>query len=124
MTIRIPVKFLLFILYTAAVLAGAFGISYAVFEWRDDDADSSVTIEQLDERLDGLDGSVKGLRSRIDSVSSRVDGLTLTGPSGSRACHDALLDFILVVAERASSGGSPALVRDAEEAVDDFNRSC
>ncbi len=35
MAIRIPLRFLLFILYTAALLGGAFGISYAVFEWRD-----------------------------------------------------------------------------------------
>ena len=42
MTINIPLKAVAFVLYTMALLGGAFGISYAVFEWRDDDA-TSVT---------------------------------------------------------------------------------
>ncbi len=34
MTIRIPLTAIAFILYTVALLGGAFGISYGVFEWR------------------------------------------------------------------------------------------
>ena len=39
MTIQVPLRALLFVLYTIAVLAGSFGISYAVFEWRGDESD-------------------------------------------------------------------------------------
>ena len=40
MTIHISLRFLLFVLYTTALLGGAFGISYAVFEWRGGNVDS------------------------------------------------------------------------------------
>ena len=45
MTNRIPVKFLLFVLYTVALLGGAFGISYAVFEWRDGDTADTIQLQ-------------------------------------------------------------------------------
>ncbi len=48
MTIRIPLRFLLFVLYTTALLGGAFGISYAVFEWRDDDGAIERRIDDLE----------------------------------------------------------------------------
>ena len=35
MAIRIPLKAVAFVVYTLALFGGAFGISYAVFEWRD-----------------------------------------------------------------------------------------
>lgn len=93
MTIRIPLRALLFVLYTAAVLGGAFGISYAVFEWREDggESDGSLTLESLDARIDNVDG-------RVDSVSSRVSGLsTSSGSNDSSVCHGDLRDLILVV---------------------------
>lgn len=34
MTINIPLKAVAFVVYTLALLGGAFGVSYAVFEWR------------------------------------------------------------------------------------------
>ena len=37
MTINISLRFVLFVVYTLALMGGAFGISYAVFEWRDDE---------------------------------------------------------------------------------------
>ena len=45
MTIRIPPRFLLFVLYTAALLGGAFGISYAVFEWRDGETADTIQLQ-------------------------------------------------------------------------------
>jgi len=44
MIARIPVRALLFVLYTVALLGGAFGISYAVFEWRDDENDAEPQV--------------------------------------------------------------------------------
>ena len=44
-------------LYTLALLGGAFGISYAVFEWRDDSAVS----ESIEQRLGGVNGRVDGV---------------------------------------------------------------
>jgi hypothetical protein len=129
MTIRIPFRALLVVLYTAAILAGAFGISYAVFEWRDDDdgpdsgpilqATDSPTLETINERLDGLDGSVKNLQGRVDVLSDWRTAWINLGK-----CHNAIEDLILVLGERVASGGSPALARDAEEALMDFNRYC
>ena len=37
MTIRISLRAVAFVVYTLALLGGAFGISYAVFEWQDSD---------------------------------------------------------------------------------------
>ena len=56
MTIRISLKVAAFVAYTVALLGGAFGISYAVFEWRDSDgSDNTSAIEQ---RIDELEGKV------------------------------------------------------------------
>ncbi len=121
MTIRIPIRLVLFILYTAAVLGGAFGISYVVFQWRDDNGRSETTVESLDKRM-------QNLVTRLDTLNGDISNLRtefrLSSPPSDSQCHNALLDLILVVAERASSGGSPALVRDGEEAVEDINRHC
>ena len=50
MTINIPLKAVAFVLYTLALLGGAFGISYAVFEWRHDEA--AVEIQPQSEQDD------------------------------------------------------------------------
>ncbi len=56
MTIRISLRVAAFVVYTLALLGGAFGISYAVFEWRDSDgSDNTSAIEQ---RIDVLEGNV------------------------------------------------------------------
>ena len=62
MTIHIPVRFILFLLYTLALLGGSFGISYAVFEWRDESP--SVA------RVDDIDAHVNDLETRISRLSS------------------------------------------------------
>jgi len=43
-TIRISLRVVAFVVYTLALLGGAFGISYAVFEWRDDGGPSDCDI--------------------------------------------------------------------------------
>jgi len=72
MIIRIPVRLLLALLYTAGVLGAAFGISYAVFEWRDAEGGStgSVTLESLDSRIDSLGGRVSSLSGASGGVSA------------------------------------------------------
>ena len=53
MTFHISLRFVLFVVYTLALLVGAFGISYAVFEWRDDD-------EAIERRIDDLERQSAG----------------------------------------------------------------
>ena len=48
MTIRLSLRAVAFVVYTVALLGGAFGISYAVFEWRDSDS-------AIESRIDGLE---------------------------------------------------------------------
>ena len=57
MTVRIPLRALLLILYSAAMLGGAFGISYAVFEWRDD-VPTGIDLSAIEQKIDELEGKV------------------------------------------------------------------
>lgn len=117
MTIRIPLRVLLFVLYTGAILGGAFGISYAVFEWRDDDADSdgALTLESLDKRIDALG-------DRIDSVRTAAGAATSVDSS---SCHNALKSMIFAVTEAlATQSLGPALEKDIREADTAFNQHC
>ncbi len=127
MTIRIPVQFLLFMLYTVAVLAGAFGISYAVFEWRDGDgaSDSDITIESLYGRIDDLNSQVRSLEGQVGSLTNRIGSLSSPSDSDSTQCHGAILSLILVTIE-AQQGqlGGTALERELRELQNDFNAYC
>jgi len=53
---------ILFLLYTLALLGGSLGISYAVFEWRDESP--SVA------RVDDIDARVNDLETRISRLTS------------------------------------------------------
>lgn len=126
MTLHIPVKFMLFVLYTCALLGGAFGISYAVFEWRDDGggSDSGLTLESLEARIDKVDG-------RVDSVTNRVSGLsTASGSNDSTACHNAILARVGGLFEATLLGlqgvGSipPSLAQVERESNADIGRYC
>ena len=72
MTIHIPCMFLLFVLYTCAVLGGAFGISYAVFEWRDDSPDKTE-VGEIEAIIEQLDDDMGKLESRISTLSSDIN---------------------------------------------------
>jgi len=78
MTIRIPPKFLLFVLYTAALLGGAFGISYAVFEWRD--GETAETNQSQPSPTPGIDAAgcqaAVALFEAIDAVLERANNPT------------------------------------------------
>ena len=54
MTINIPFKAVAFVLYTLALLGGAFGISYAVFEWRDDEP-IGIDLSAIEQKIDALE---------------------------------------------------------------------
>ncbi len=83
MTFRIPTVLLVGVPIILIVLLGSFLMSYAVFEWRHDDgaSDGGLTLESLDERIDGLDGSLNNLDGRVDSVSSRGSVTVSIAPS-------------------------------------------
>ncbi len=88
MTVRVPVNLVVFVLYSAAILVGAFGISYGVFEWRHEDGGSATEMAALDYRISFVRDN---FNSRIDSLRTDVGALSLSGDS--KACHLALRDL-------------------------------
>ena len=125
MTIRIPVRLVLSILYTIAVLAVAFGISYGVFEWRDDD--TGATLESLGERIDVLDSDVGKLDGRVGSLNTRVAGLSTTtgGSTESAQCHGVLWDLTIFEGQiRAGEIAGSAFDQKVEELTDAFSAYC
>ena len=120
MTIRIPAQFIAFVVYTVALLGGAFGISYAVFEWRDDEveSDGTITLESLDNRIDRLDGQITSLSSRVGNVS------LASGSTDSRQCHRALADLSIAVAEGITQGLGLSLTEKIRQVEADFNLYC
>ncbi len=99
MTIQIPVKFLLFVLYTAAILGGAFGISYAVFEWRDEGErpDGGITLQSLDSRIDSLSSSSGG-----STGISAFEARTIAQEEANEAFERALKATICIESFRGS----------------------
>ena len=117
MTIHIPVRLLLFVLYTCAVLGGAFGISYAVFEWRDDSPDKAE-VSELEASLEELDDDVGTLRSRISTLSSDID--TASGHSHDECGGQVALYVFEAIGFSNRIGGLAESERDA--ATDDLNQ--
>ena len=118
MTIRTPVRFALFVLYTAAVLGGAFGISYIVFEWRDDAESDSTITESLNNRIDRLDDQFSSLSSRFGSLSS-------ASSADSAQCHLVLWELTIFEGQiRAGEISGTAFDQKAEELSDRFDASC
>ena len=56
MTIRLSLRAVAFVVYTLALLGAAFGISYAVFEWRD--GDGARDTSAIEQRIHELEGKV------------------------------------------------------------------
>ena len=100
MTIRIPLRAVLFILYTAALLGGAAGVAFAVTQ------------------------TTEGPRGE----QGRQGPQGLQGPQGitqdDRECHLALAELSAVELLAASEGGSTALAVQGKEALDRIDRSC
>ena len=63
MTINIPLKAVAFVVYTLALLGGAFGVSYAVFEWRGNGEEVSEYVncsnDALQTYIDGVEQEVR-----------------------------------------------------------------
>ena len=72
MTIRVSLRAVAFAAYTLALLGGAFGISYAVFEWRDGDgAGDTSAIEQ---RIDDLERKSKAGPNQAELDAQQCEG--------------------------------------------------
>jgi hypothetical protein len=88
MTVHVPVRLVFFVLYSAAILVGAFGISYGVFEWRDDGEGSATELAALDYRISFVRDN---FNSRVDALRTDLGALSPSGDS--TACHLALRDL-------------------------------
>jgi len=84
MTINIPLKAVAFVLYTLALLGGAFGISYVVFEWRD--SDGSGNTSAIEQRIDELEGKV----SAESDAQKCAGALAVVNDTPSRVIRDGL----------------------------------
>ena len=75
MTINIPLKAFAFVAYTLALLGGAFGISYAVFEWRGDGEEASAYVNCANDALQtDIDESERLRRERPEAPDSPAVG--------------------------------------------------
>ena len=82
MTVHISLQAVAFVVYTLAILGGAFGISYGVFEWRDNDerADANEVAREL---LGSWDKDVpQGVRADIRREFLAGEGPGFTGSTG------------------------------------------
>lgn len=128
MTIRIPLQFVAFFGYTAAMLVLAGLISYLIYDWRDEDGTDAngLTLESLSEELGTLANRLGGLDHDVSSLRNRADGLPNDTSGGdSTACHNVLLETITVVVQAQGgqiSGG--ALEARLTELDADFRANC
>ena len=84
MTINISLRFVLFVVYTLALVGGAFGISYAVFEWRDDDEgfDASAIEERIDELEQGASAPPTKAELDAQKCAAALEAAGNVQPSG------------------------------------------
>lgn len=83
MTIRIPLGAVAFFVYTLALLGGAFGISYAVFEWRDDD--EAFDASNIERSIDELEGQTEAGPTQAELDAQRCEAaLTAAGDAVSQ----------------------------------------
>ena len=73
MTINIPLKAVAFVLYTLALLGGAFGISYAVFDWRHDDEASVTSSAPVDTGPSQAELDAQLCAAALDAVGNAVN---------------------------------------------------
>ncbi len=104
MTINIPLKAVAFVLYTLALLGGAFGISYAVFEWRDDDEafDASAIEERIDELEQGASAGPTKAELDAQRCEAALEALGNAVPAPGR-----------VIGDFTIGGGVPNELREA-----------
>ncbi len=114
MTIRISLRAVAFIVYTLALLGGAFGISYAVFEWRDDSPDKTE-VSEIEASLEQLDDDVGTLGSRISTLSSDINNAS--GHSHDD-CGSRIAEYVFAAIRLFNRGDG--LTETERSAADDF----
>ena len=104
MTIHISLRVAAFGIYTLALLGGAFGISYAVFEWRDSDgSDNTSAIEQrIDELEQQIDAGPTQAELDAQRCEAALEALGNAVPAAGRT-----------IGEFTIGGGVPLELRDA-----------
>lgn len=108
MNIRIPLRAVAFIIYTLAILGGAFGISYGVFEWRDDEGSDTSSIER---RIDELERESKAGPTQAELDAQKCAAALEAAGEAAKAPRE--LDRIYI--------GAPPLPQAIEEQI---NRHC
>ena len=126
MTIHLPTRLLLLVAYTTLIAAMSFGISYAVFEWRNDDdasasADREAELSNASDRIGQLDSELKTLRARLTQVEARTD----TGDPDHDECHRAILDYVVLGFQvQAGEISGSALETKVNEVSSRYDASC
>ena len=134
MTINIPLKAVAFVVYTLALLGGAFGISYAVFEWRHDADEKDVSTEVAADEAEKsfsmtleTDEDFKEAARRIGALTpefdcgGEFDGNPETGvPRGSLACNAGLTGFSCNFRPESTTAGGALACTGGEQLTDEF----
>jgi len=94
--------------------AGAFGISYAVFEWRDDSPDKTE-VSEIEASLEQLDDDVGTLGSRISTLSSDINNAS--GHSHDD-CGSRIGEYVFAAIRLFNRGGD--LTENERSAADDL----
>ena len=111
MTIRLPSRFLLFVVYTVGVLGASFGISYAVFEQRNDGEDTKL--ESLDKGIGNLSSQLDDLRGEVGTLQVEV----ALADDRRSTCDDLTLRVVLLAFDAAAGQLSAT---EATSQVDDL----
>lgn len=105
MTIRISLRVAAFVVYTLALLGGAFGISYAVFEWRDDEP-TGVDLTAIEQKIDALEQQIDAGPTQAELDAQRCEAALEALGNAVPAAGRTIGDFTI-------GGGVPLELRDA-----------
>ena len=81
MTVHISLKAVAFVVYTLALLGGAFGISYAVFEWRHDDEAAVTSSAPVETGPSQAELDAQKCEAALKAAGESVSGDRATGNS-------------------------------------------
>ena len=116
MNIRIPLKAVAFVLYTLALLGGAFGISYAVFEWRDDDEAPAFDSSGIERRISALERQISAGPTEAELDAQRcAAALEAAGVAASQpaAQPSGNIQSDVITSILGGRGGVPQEIQDA-----------
>jgi hypothetical protein len=118
MTIRIPFSGVVALVVVLGSLASAFGIAWAVVEWRAADEDDVDGLrhaqEDMSSRLQTVEGDLQMLEDDLGRLDNRVSEVQTPGPIADRDIQElyARTDYDACYTEAATA------LRDAEKLVD------